>query len=122
MKTNFLFKYILVLTITSLLFLAALVHGDRTFISITMVLFGSSIGGLIGVWIREKKNIKPNPKLKKELLLFWGLAMVLSFIWYLAWDAYNTRWIGIALIFFIALIIVVIKNNKCLRTQNDSKK
>ncbi|MCG8684210.1 MAG: hypothetical protein MI892_05005 [Desulfobacterales bacterium] len=76
----------------------------------TMAWFGCTLGGVIGVWIREKKNIKSNPKLKKELLLFYGLATVLSTIWYFIWSAGNIQWIGIALIFFVALVIVAIRN------------
>lgn len=110
MKTNFLFKSIFFLTTTFLLFVGAYLLGSRMLISMTMGLFGCTLGGVIGIWIKKKKKIKSDPKLKKELLLFYGLAIVFSAIWFFSWDARVIRWIGVVLIFFISLIIVAIRN------------
>lgn len=110
MKTNFIYISIIITSVSLVLFLAAVVYGDSKLISMTMAWFGCTLGGVVGVWIRKKKNIKTNPVLKKELLVFFVLALVLSGIWYIIGGTDNIKWIGVALIFLLSLIIFSIKN------------
>lgn len=110
MKTNFIYISIILISITFVLFLAAVLYGESKYISMTMAWFGCTLGGVIGVWIRKKRNIKTNPVLKKELLIYLLFALILSGIWYLIGGIDNNKWIGVALIFLLSLIVFSIKN------------
>ncbi|MCY1722669.1 hypothetical protein OU798_20130 [Prolixibacteraceae bacterium Z1-6] len=110
MKTNFIYNSIIIISVSLMLFLAAVLYGNSKLISMTMAWLGCALGGVIGVWIRKKKNIKTDPVLQKELLVFFLLALVLSGIWYIISNTDSIQWIGIAVIFLISLIVFSIKN------------
>ncbi len=110
MKNTLLYKSSFMLVIAIVLFILAYGYGNSTFISMAMAWLGCTIGGIIGVWIKERKNIKSNKKLTKELFIFFLLAIILSVIWYSIMNEGDLQWIGVIAISIISIAIVAIRN------------
>ncbi|MCU4166124.1 hypothetical protein [Carboxylicivirga caseinilyticus] len=76
MKTKFIQKSIFLLLIFLTLFIGAYLHGNKTYISITMAWIGCTIGWIIGAAIREKMTIINIKKFKSDLIILFSCTLI----------------------------------------------